>query len=161
MDKQDILNEIKRTAAQNGGVPLGSRRFRTETGISEYDWIRYWPRWGDAQREAGLTANKRQAPYSDETLIVKFIRLMRELNRFPTARDLRQKSRNESDFPSEKAYRRALGSKNQLASKVAAYCGAREDYQDVVKLCLIPNHIDSSAINPEPTGRARGDTCIF
>jgi hypothetical protein len=32
VDKQHILDEIKRTAASNGGIPLGHRRFFRETG---------------------------------------------------------------------------------------------------------------------------------
>ena len=31
MNKADILQEIKRTAEANGGVPLGWRRFESET----------------------------------------------------------------------------------------------------------------------------------
>jgi hypothetical protein len=36
--KQHILDEIKRTAAANGGVALGWRRFMAETGIRAHDW---------------------------------------------------------------------------------------------------------------------------
>ena len=54
MDKQHIIEEIKRNAQENGGEPLGRHRFLTETGIRESDWIgRYWTKWSDAVREAG------------------------------------------------------------------------------------------------------------
>jgi hypothetical protein len=33
-----ILDEIRRTAAENSGKPLGQNRFRSETGIKEKDW---------------------------------------------------------------------------------------------------------------------------
>ena len=36
--KEEILNEIKRTAKENGGKPLGTKRFLDETGIGVYDW---------------------------------------------------------------------------------------------------------------------------
>jgi len=36
--RDHILAEIRRTAAANGGVPLGRSRFATETGIREHDW---------------------------------------------------------------------------------------------------------------------------
>jgi hypothetical protein len=54
--KQHILSEIRRTAAANGGVPLGVQRFFTETGIKSSDWHgKFWARWGDALREAGFS----------------------------------------------------------------------------------------------------------
>jgi hypothetical protein len=58
MNKTHILQEIIRTAKINSGVPLGVDRFETETGIKEWDWKKFWPRWNDVVREAGFTPNK-------------------------------------------------------------------------------------------------------
>lgn len=56
MNKQHITDEIKRTAAENGGVPLGTDRFADVTRIAEAAWRgRFWARCSDAVREAGLT----------------------------------------------------------------------------------------------------------
>jgi hypothetical protein len=33
MDRQTIIDEIRRIAAENGGTPLGVRRLDTEAGI--------------------------------------------------------------------------------------------------------------------------------
>jgi hypothetical protein len=58
VNKQHILDEIKRTAAANGKLPLGKAKFLRETGIKESDWGGiYWARWGDALREAGFEPN--------------------------------------------------------------------------------------------------------
>ena len=55
MGKQRILDDIRRTAAANGGAPLGKSAFFRETGIREGDWHgKYWARWGDALHEAGF-----------------------------------------------------------------------------------------------------------
>lgn len=46
MDRQYILDEIRRTAEENGVKPLGRERFATETGIRVCDWEgKYWARW--------------------------------------------------------------------------------------------------------------------
>jgi hypothetical protein len=58
MTKTHILDEIRRTAVANGGEALGWRRFEAETGIRLSDWSRFWARWGDAIREAGLKPNE-------------------------------------------------------------------------------------------------------
>jgi hypothetical protein len=50
MTKEEILNEIRRTAKENSGKPLGQNRFLKETGINPYDWGKYWARFGDAQK---------------------------------------------------------------------------------------------------------------
>lgn len=49
MKKAHILDEIKRTAAANGGVAMGEARFEAETGIKRRDWFGiHWARWGEA-----------------------------------------------------------------------------------------------------------------
>jgi hypothetical protein len=71
MNKQHILKEIKRTAEENGGLPLGLDRFSLETGI----------RYND---EAGLSPNKFVTEgYGEEVLTEKYAALVRELGRVP------------------------------------------------------------------------------
>ena len=90
MDKEHILSEIKRTAEENGGTPLGKGRFEKETGIKVWDWCgKYWSRWGDAIVEAGYTPDTMQSAYSDEFLIEKLIELIQELSHFPTSTERR------------------------------------------------------------------------
>jgi hypothetical protein len=101
MTKEQILNEIRRIAAANNGVPPGSQRFKTETGIGESAWSgKYWARWGDALREAGFSPNVWQAPHSDDVFIQSYIRLIRELGHFPAVRELSLKRRQDSSFTS-------------------------------------------------------------
>ena len=61
MNKNDILAEVRRTAAENGGTPLGSQAFSTVTGIKRAAWYgKHWARWGDALKEAGFEPNQFQ-----------------------------------------------------------------------------------------------------
>jgi hypothetical protein len=135
MTKQHILQEIKRIALANGGKAFGRDRFYNETGIRESDWFgKYWPRWSDAIREAGLVPNQMQVSYEENFLIEKLIGLAREIGHFPVKGDFRLKSYNEKGFPNDRTFGR-LGSKNQLASKVAEYCRQRSGFDDVLRMC--------------------------
>jgi hypothetical protein len=130
--RESILSEIGRTAKESG--PLGVRRFEAETGINSYEWGRYWARWGDALREAGFEPNEFQAGYTEDVLIGNLIRLIRELGKFPTMRELEVKQHEDTKFPSKKVFQH-LGAKGQLATKVLAYCKDRIGYDDVMRLC--------------------------
>jgi hypothetical protein len=48
MTRDEILNEIRRTAQENGGSALGRARFERITGITEYELGEYWPRFSAA-----------------------------------------------------------------------------------------------------------------
>jgi hypothetical protein len=152
MNKEHILSEIRRTSAQNGGIPLGRRRFEKETGIRGSDWLgTYWARWGDALKEAGFGANEFQAAYSKEFLIEAFIGLIRELGRVPVEAELRMKAHKEKSFPGHSALGR-LGSKSQRLQVIVAYCQSRQEYQDVIQIIgSVPiEHNDKKPIRSEP-----------
>lgn len=68
--KEQILAEIRRTAAENGGVALGKLAFAAMTGIADTQWLgKLWARWGDARVEAGFAANEKTVAYSDDELL--------------------------------------------------------------------------------------------
>lgn len=68
--KETILDEIRRTAEENGGVPLGLVRFQKETGITRDAWLgKFWRRWSEAVQAAGYTPNERTPRIEDEALV--------------------------------------------------------------------------------------------
>jgi hypothetical protein len=135
MDKAYILREIRRTAEENNGVPLGWRKFLSATGIKKYDWLgKYWARWSDAIREAGFAPNKMEAPYDRGVLFDQYAALAQALGRLPASDDLRLKVYTEPRFPSEKTFRR-LGTKSALARQLLDHCRTRSGYEDVVRMC--------------------------
>ncbi|HTV47973.1 MAG TPA: GIY-YIG nuclease family protein [Phycisphaerae bacterium] len=134
MDKKHIIREIQRTANANDGVALGWRRFETETGIRYYDWYgKFWARWSDAVREAGLEPNRMLEAYDDDFLFGQLVLLTRRLGRVPTTGDLMLAATNDSEFPDKKTFGR-LGSKPQRASRLIAYCEANPGNEDVAAL---------------------------
>lgn len=151
MDKQHILDEIRRTAEENGGKPLGSRRFQQETGIKESDWYgRYWVRWSDAVQEAGYSPNKLQGAFDEDRLMESLVMLIRELRRFPVEGDLILKRRLDPRFPSHNTFRR-FGTRPHLVARVLEYCKTRGDLNDVMSVCA---EILSHGHSPEPSSRA-------
>jgi hypothetical protein len=133
--KTYILQEIKRTAEANGGMPLGWKRFESETGIKRADWYgKHFARWGDAIHEAGYTPNQLQSSYEDTYILDKYIQLARELRKLPVNGDIRLKARSDPEFPCHSTFRK-LGTKSELIERLLKYCQNKEEYEDVVLMC--------------------------
>jgi hypothetical protein len=155
MTKDHILQEIRRTAEANGGVPLGSARFSSETGIRSPDWLgKYWARWGDAVREAGFAPNEFQSAFDKTYLLGKLAELARDLGRLPSANELRLRKRTDAEFPSHNAFDR-LGTRSQLVSQLADHCRDRAGYEDVIRLC--EQYVPPDRRTPGATSPSEGE----
>ncbi len=158
MTREEILNEIRRTAAENGGKPLGRARFTAASGITEYDINFYWARFGDAQREAGLQPNMMNAAHSTDLMMGSFIGLTRKLGRVPTRGDMRVERTGDRSFPDSMTYQR-FGRKNDLVGKVLDYCRKRPEHADVIAI-LAAAYVPSSSVEealpeaPDETDRS-------
>ena len=134
MDKQHIIQEIRRTAAANDGVPLGQSRFFVETGIKVADWSgKYWARWGDALLEAGFSPNKLMQRTDDSLIVEKVVALTRELGRLPTKAEMQLKRRADRSFPSHGTVAR-LGTKQELIARALDFCRRIDGYKDVERI---------------------------
>jgi len=135
MNKEHILQEIKRTAQANSGTPLGWRKFAQETGIRDRDWLgKHWARRSDALREAGYAPNAMTTAYDESFLFEQFIGLARELKSLPTKGDFLLKARRDPGFPSASTFEH-FGSKTELVKGVIGYCRTREGYEDMIAMC--------------------------
>lgn len=163
-DREHILQEIKRTALENGGVPLGAARFRKETGITPWEWEQFWARFGDALQEAGYAPNQFQGAYADEFLIRKIVGLIRKLKKFPTSREITTEKRHDSELPSRKVFER-LGAKRQIAQKVFEYCAGNPEFGDVAQICKsVVAHASKLGQRGDQNGRdqsACGEVYLF
>lgn len=136
MTKSQILQEIKRTAAANGGAPLGWRRFATETGIREPDWKgKLWARWNDAIQEAGLAPNELTQAYGTSDLLEQYANLAIKLGRLPAVVDIRFAVHNGLKFPEWKTLTRQFGGKPQLLLKLREHCRDRSEFAQVAQMC--------------------------
>lgn len=155
MNKEDILAEISRTAKENGDKPLGRERFEKETGITRYEWMKYWSSFGKAQKEAGYEPNVLQTAYDIDFILSKWAALVQELNSFPTTGDLNVKSHSDPIFPTKNSMLR-LGNKRTIASKLLQYAKTNNLAQ-VVSICenvieISPDNSDSA--NDDDTSKA-------
>lgn len=122
MTKEHMLSEIRRTAAQNHGTPLGGARFFTETGIKKSDWHgKYWVRWSDALKEAGFQPNQWIMARSDDDLLSHLAALVRQLGHFPVDGELRLKARSTRGFPNPATLYDHFGTKKALAAKLRQF----------------------------------------
>jgi hypothetical protein len=131
-DKEFILSEIRRTAALNGGDPVGARRFQSETGIAEHEWRgSHWARWGDALSEAGFAPLEWNTGSTVEQILELMAKIVRQYGRYPTVSEILIEKKKKESIPTPKALRRRLGVKAQAIEMLRDYCYSREEYADV------------------------------
>ena len=162
MNKSHILQEIKRTAEENGGMPLGEGGFTNETGIKKWDWQKFWARWSEAVREAGYTPNLLNSAFDETELLAKYAKLAQTLGRLPSRGDLLVKSHSDPEFPSADTYNNRLGRKVELVKKLDEYCKNRKDYAEVSRLCseyVSLNRISSENVSKKPA--ISEDGCVY
>lgn len=128
MNKENIIAEIRRTAEENNGVPLGHGRFSAATGITDNEWLgRYWARWSDAVREAGFEPNQLQGPRTDDDILGCLARFVGELGRFPVTNEIKLRARNDPGFPWHNTFAK-YGRKNALAARLEKFCRERGEH---------------------------------
>jgi len=148
MTKTEIVDEIRRTASQHGGRALGWRKFLSETGIREADWLGvHWARWSDAVREAGLEPNKLNEAIPDEILLDHLAELATELGRLPNRGDHRFREARGPSFPNNKVFAR-LGGQAQRVERLRQHSVERPRWAGVVGLC--DAYLSNRRVAPKP-----------
>jgi hypothetical protein len=138
VDKHRILSEIKRTAAANGGLPLGERTFYQMTGITKQDWFgKFWPRFSEAVREAGFAPREfsDEKQYSDDEMLSRYAKLAQELGRLPTDGDMRFNKSLDDAFPNSKTFETRFGGKSELVTRLSQFCSGRPEFSGVQAWC--------------------------
>lgn len=130
--KEEILVEIRKTAEENNGKPLGQTAFKRVTGMTPFDCSRYWPKFSDAIKEAGFPPNDPWTRYPDELLIKKTIEKIRKYGRYPTLNELFVENNKGDDFPFHIFKKRK---QDYVVGKIIDYCKNRVGYEDIIKAC--------------------------
>lgn len=129
--REEMLNEMKRTAKENGSKPLGEKRVLNETGIRSWDWGQYWSKYSDFVIEAGYTPNLPWTKYSEGVLEKKVVFLIRKLGRYPTINQMRIEQINNPDFP----YNAIKKRKQNFIRDLVCYCEKNPGHDDILEIC--------------------------
>lgn len=133
ISREEIISEVKRTAAKNRGKPLGRVAFQTQTGIKQSDWVgRYWARWSEVLKEAGFEPNKLTEPLDESVLLTCLADFAIELDRVPVYNELRLRKQTHPSFPSHNTFSR-LGPRPQLVAKLLAFCSGKSEYATLLQ----------------------------
>lgn len=148
LTKDKVLNEIRRVAAENGGIAPGKVTFLTATGIRESDWIgRLWTSWSAAVREAGLEPRTMNLRLQDDVVLRAAAQIVRKCGRFPTAAEIRFECNTGSGLPSHNTFLR-FGGIAGLRTRLCEFARER-GLQDLIDV-LRNDRKDADAICQEP-----------
>ncbi len=137
VEKEDILQEIRRQAAINDGVPLGKERFEAVTGIKQSAWQgRFWVRWSDVLMAAGFAPNQWQGQkLSDEELVRELANLAQHLGHYPVNNEVKFHHSQNPSFPDAKTFRTRFGQRQEQLRHLMDFAKQHPEYQDVYAMC--------------------------
>jgi len=103
--KESIIEKIKEIAMQKGVTSLSRKIFIAESGISEYEYLKFFNTWNEAVTAAGLESQDFAKPYQKENLFQN----LREV--FEKSEGLCSRTKfNKISSVSHDSYRRHFGS---------------------------------------------------
>jgi hypothetical protein len=133
MNRETIINEIRRVAELEPLGKLGQLRFEKISGISAGVWRgKYWTTWSEAVKEAGVLPGEKTIAYSDENLLAALAELVRLYKRFPTQAETKIEKRKRSDFPNFATFYK-LGQKDSKINKLHQFATRNSSYSDILQ----------------------------
>jgi hypothetical protein len=108
--KEEIIAEIHKQVAANGGEALGERAFMAATRIKVSSWKgRFWVRWTDAIRESGYDPRVLTQKTPEGEILEKLAKFVTSLGRFPIKDEINLHARTVTDFPHWDTFKRRYG----------------------------------------------------
>lgn len=129
-----ILSEIKRLAAESGGVAPGREVFSRATGITPSKWTGiYWVKWGDALKEAGFAPNEMMQKRDSREILRLVAPLCRRLGRLPTGAEIKFERQSDPGFPSHSTVHNHFRSMRELAAALKRLAAEEEEWSDLAQ----------------------------
>jgi hypothetical protein len=133
MDRQFLVQEIKRLANEDSGTPPGQEKFPRETGVPPAQWRGvYWAKWSDALAEAGFKPNSFNVAYEQDFLLEQLATAARDLQKFPTTAELKLYARGKAGFPTKTTFESRFKKRIRALNN---FCERHTDWSDVLNIC--------------------------
>lgn len=160
MNKETMLNEMRRIAKELGTDTLGKTNFANMSGITEGSWLgKYWASWSDAVNEAGLKPGLMTAAHDKHLLLESLAALTQKLGHFPTAPELKMEKIRNRDFPNHNVFGR-LGNKSAMIEQLRQYAATKDEHSGLFS--LLPARVVSMQEGPiEPIGSALTEGYVY
>jgi Homing endonuclease associated repeat len=129
-DQSEVLDAI-REAAKALGRPPSLSEFKSSSGMTEYQVLRFFPSWREAVRAAGLEPYSANTPVAFEVLLEDWGEVVRRLRRIPT----REAYRREGAY-SPSVFGNKIGPWSNMTSKFREFADGKPEWSDV--LALLP-----------------------
>src|SRR6266568_1522323 len=137
LTKEEIIKEIKQWTEEHGGRTPSEKIIREELKIPKWEWITYWTKVTDIQREAGLIPQVfDKTKYTKKHLCDDFIKLIREKGKWPSRDELDFKRRQDSKFPASATFYKKLGliKTGEFTQTILEYVNDKQGYSDIIDI---------------------------
>jgi hypothetical protein len=160
LTREEIIAEIHKQFAANGGDALGERTFKTATGIKESSWKgRFWVRWTDAVREAGYVPQVLNQKIPEEQLLEKLASYVTALDRFPVRDEINVHARTVTGFPVWATITNRFGGMPETAAALLEFARSKGNDR-LAELCEGRIQREELKPAPAPTKGAGTDTAL-
>jgi Meiotically up-regulated gene 113 len=160
--REQIIAEIRKLVAANGGDIPGERTFEAATRIKPSSWKGwFWARWTDAVRDAGYDPNALTQKIPDEELLEKLAGYVSSLDHFPVRDEINVYARTVQGFPVWQTIRKRYGGMPETAAALLEF--ARTNGNDrLAGLCEERIEREKSKPLPAPSnGSSKGTALGF
>jgi hypothetical protein len=150
--RNQILTEIRRLAASDGGRPPGQRLFARETGIAEHQWRgQFWARWGDALTEAGFQPNAWNERLDSANVLDAVIAACRHYGTLPTQDEIELYRKSYPSLPHPNVIRGHFGTRLNLIAALRKRAAEDNELADIA--AMLPTQRATNSAR----SRGRGD----
>lgn len=134
MDREAILDAIRRAAETNDGIAPGQELFERLSGISSGQWRgKLWLRWSDALKEAGFQPNRLKEALPRERILACLAELTRKHGRFPTHAEVVMERERDKSFPHHTVFTR-IGKQYERIEALREFASANPEFADIASL---------------------------